>query len=148
MKRIWTVALVLLLVPPLFPGCGKKGPPTLPRPDFTAGIEGLAGRWEGHYVVLEGGLTGVSAPGDPDRVQGARVYYGAYDPSAPPCEGCPVRYHGYHEFGPEVLEGGGFRCRVPGKRRENLYFFKVHLLGPEGEIGPPSDRARVSSGDG
>lgn len=127
-------------------GCGKKGDPTLPRKGFSAGVESLAGAWEGNFIVLRGTLEGVSGPADArDQIQGCRVYYGAYDAKEPPCEDCPVRYHGYHEFGPEVIAAEGFSCQVPGKRRDTLYFFKVHLIGPEGELGPASNRTKVDA---
>ena len=126
--------------------CGKKGDPTIPQKGFSAGVRDLAGAWDGNFIVLRGALEGVSGPADArDRVQGCRVYYGAYDPEEPPCEDCPVRYHGYHEFGVEVITGEGFDCNVPGKLRDTLYFFKVHLIGPEGQLGPPSNRIRVDA---
>jgi predicted small lipoprotein YifL len=146
-RRIGFAAALLLICFPLFAGCGKKGPPTLPSRKPAAVVKDLAGRWDGGSVVLTGGLAGVPAGKSRDLVHGARVCYGAYDPSDPPCETCPVRYHDCLDFGPEVVEGGEFRCRVPGMSRENLYFFQVRLLGPEGGPGPPSNRARVSSGD-
>lgn len=125
-------------------GCGKKGDPTIPKKGFSSGVEQLAGAWEGDYIVLRGVLEGISGPEEArERIQGARVYYGAYDPEAPPCEGCPVRYHGYHEFGVEVVTSEGFDCKVPGKARDTLYFFKVHLMGSEGQLGPASNRTKV-----
>lgn len=139
MKPIGWLALVLLCVTlGGGAGCGKKSAPKIPQEGFSAAIRDLSGAWEGAFIRLQADLEG---PGD--RVQGARVYYGAYDPAEPPCDGCPVRYHGYHEFGVEVLEQGGFSCNIPGKRKDALYYFKVHLIGPEGGLGPPSDRVRV-----
>ncbi len=139
MKPIKWLALVLLCVTlGAGAGCGKKSAPNIPQEGFSAGIRNLSGTWQGAFIRLQAELEGSG-----DGVQGARVYYGAYDPAEPPCEGCPVRYHGYHEFGVEALEKGGFSCSIPGKRRDALYYFKVHLIGPEGGLGPASDRVRV-----
>jgi len=127
-------------------GCGKKGDPTLPQKGFSAAVRALAGDWDGNFIVLHGAVEGLSSPAEArERVQGCRVYYGAYDPAEPPCEDCPVRYHGYHEFGVEVITADGFSCKVPGKVRDTLYFFKVHLIGPDGELGPPSNRTKVEA---
>jgi hypothetical protein len=46
----------------------------------------------------------------------------------------------------DALKRGIFSCRVPGKHRDRLYYFKVHLLGPDGSPGPPSNRTRVDPG--
>ncbi len=125
-------------------GCGKKGDPSVPRKGFEAGVENLSGAWKGPFIELRGDFVVVADPGDAVRhLQGCRVYYGAYDPAEPPCETCPVRYHGYHEFGPDAVTFGGFLCKVPGKRKDALYFFKVHVIGPEGELGPASERVEV-----
>jgi len=125
-------------------GCGKKGDPFIAQKEFNATVEDLRGAWEGEYIVLRGSVEGIpDLSRAADFTSGARVYYGAYDPAEPPCEGCPVRYHGYHEYGVDVLTENGFICRVPGKIKDGLYFFKVHLMSPDGDPGPPSDRIRV-----
>lgn len=147
MKRFGWLFLLLLLPTALGAGagCGKKGDPSIPTKGFAAGVENLSGAWEGQFIVLQGDLTGISDLGESARrAQGCRVYYGAYDPAEPPCETCPVRYHGYHEFGVDTITSGkGFSCRIPGKRKDALHFFKVHLIGPEGALGPASERVRV-----
>jgi hypothetical protein len=145
-KRFWW--LVPLLVASVLvggAGCGKKADPRVPREGFTARVENLNGGWEGPFIVLRGDLAGAADPeGAVRRLQGFRVYYGAYDPAEPPCEGCPVRYHGYHEFGPDAATSApGLAFRIPGKRKDALYFFKVHVIGPEGGLGPASERRRV-----
>lgn len=145
MKPIQWQVMIILLVFLTAGGCGKKGDPFVRGTGFSAEVQELGGAWDGLFIVLWGELNGVSHGRDTgaDMSQGARVYYGAYDPAQPPCETCPVRYQGYHEFGVEVFEGGGFTCRIPGKRRDALYFFKVHLIGPEGGLGPASQRVRI-----
>lgn len=134
----WLIVVLLAAALGAGAGCGKKGPPSMPEKGFSAEIRNVSGAWEGSFVRLRGEVSG-----DSDRMQGVRVYYGAYDPAEPPCESCPVRYHGYHEFGVETLSEGSFSCRVPGKRKDALYFFKVHPLGPAGEPGAASNRVRV-----
>jgi hypothetical protein len=146
MKRFqWLFLLLLAAGLGAAPGCGKKGDPAVPRKGFTASVENLSGAWKGPFIALRGDLAGVPDLNEAARrLQGCRVYYGAYDPAEPPCESCPVRYHGYHEFGVDAFTSGeGFACRVPGKRKDALYFFKVHVIGPEGDLGPASARVRV-----
>lgn len=139
-----TVFLVLGILATLH-GCGKKGPPTLPRKAFDMQVTNLSGEWSEGYFRLSGDLVppGRSA-GETERIRGCRVYYGEYPPDNPPCEGCPVKYQGYHGFGKDVVREEGFFCEVPGKTRDRIYFFCVYLIGPEGSLGPPSERLRVS----
>ena len=146
MRRTALLLLPLILALAAGTGCGRKGPPSIPKKGFSAEVQNLSGVWAGDYIVLRGDLQGISGPDEArERAIGSRVYYGAYDPAEPPCEGCPVRYHGYHEFGVEVITAEGFACKVPGKRKDALYFFKVHVIGPDGELGPASNRVRVAA---
>ncbi len=141
----WPILWLLVAALGAGAGCGKKGDPSLPeKKGFTARVENLFGAWEGPFIELRGDLAGIADPDEAARrLQGCRVYYGAYDPAEPPCETCPVRYHGYHEFGPDTVAPGGFLCKIPGKRKDALYFFKVHMIGPEGGLGPASERVKV-----
>jgi hypothetical protein len=123
----------------LMPSCGKKGPPFLPKKPFDAGVMNLQGQQRAGFVFLEGQVVGT---GDKGSVQGARVDYARYPLGEPPCEGCPIEYRGYHRFGPEVVTGTGFGCELPLERQE-IYYFKVHLLGPDDAVGPPSNTVRV-----
>jgi hypothetical protein len=124
------------------PGCGKKGPPFLPEKEFDLRVLDLKADWTDGYFVLKGRFS------DPDKAEesvlGCRVHYGEYPLERPPCETCPVEFHGYHGFGPEVVSDGGFLCRVSGKKRAQVYFFKVQLIGPEGSLGPFSDQIRIA----
>ncbi len=145
MKLIrWQVLLLLFVVLAVTWGCGKKGDPSVPQKGFSAEVNGLSGAWDGGFIVLWGDIAGVSDGKEAvKRIQGCRVYYGAYDPAEPPCEGCPVRYEGYQEFGVETVTEEGFYCQIPGKRKDALYYFKVHFIGPEGALGPGSERVRI-----
>jgi len=140
----WHVLLLLWMLVAAAAGCGKKGDPFVPVREFSAEIRNLSGAWDEGSIVLWGDVAGVSAGKQAkDLIKGARVYYGAYDPGEPPCEGCPVRYQGYYELGIETITGRGFQCRIPGKRKDALYYFKVHLMGPEGSPGPAPERIRL-----
>jgi len=139
------------MVPSLFLGvllivvsCGKKAPPFLPTKEFSPKITNLKGEWVGGVVLLRGDISGpTGSKKDTDPVKGCRVYYGQYPLKNPPCAGCPIKYDGYHEFGPEVVTGKGLFCKVPARMKEQIYFFKVHLIGPYNAVGPPSDRIQL-----
>ncbi|MFH1488911.1 MAG: hypothetical protein ABII06_08405 [Pseudomonadota bacterium] len=126
--------------------CGKKARPFLPdKKVFSAKVAHLSGEWTEGYVVLKGDIeTPGGNKGDKDGVEACRVYYGQYPLENPPCETCPIKYQGYHVFGPEVVRDGGFFCKVPGKVKGEIYFFKVHLIGKDGTEGPPSDRVKIA----
>ena len=140
------------MIPILFLGillaigaCGKKRPPFLPQKKFSVKVADLKGEWAEGYFTLKGHIIGLKGPKKADDlIKGSRVYYGEYPLHDPPCDTCPIEYHGYHEFGPEVITEEGFFCRVPGKVRGRLYYFKVHLIGSEGAVGPSSNRVRVT----
>ncbi|MBN2123341.1 MAG: hypothetical protein JW821_03535 [Deltaproteobacteria bacterium] len=132
-------ALVFIL-----PSCGKKAPPFLPQKGLDARVTEMKGEWDGEVFVLKGRIDDPrGAEGTGERIRGCRVYFAQYPLGHPPCPGCPVEYQGYHGFGPEVLAGEDFRCPLPGKRKGQVYFFEVVLIGGEGSTGPPSERIRV-----
>jgi hypothetical protein len=125
----------------LMPGCGKKGPPFLPKKVFDGRVMNLEGQWQANSVLLKGQLVGAEGRGS---VQGARVDYARYPLDEPPCEGCPIEYRGSHRFGSEAVRGNRFNCEVPVDVKEDLYYFKVHLLGPDNTAGPPSNTVRMA----
>ena len=142
---------LILLLPPLLIGlllaltmCGKKGPPVLPQEDFPYKIVSLTGGWDGGWILLRGKIDGLGGSEKAKDIMGCRVYYGQYPLENPPCDSCPIKYHGYHEFGSEVITEGGFLCRVPENGDGQIYFYKVHLIGPEGVLGPSSNRTKVT----
>ena len=94
----------------------------------------MKAEWDGSYFLLSGRLSRPEKARE--SVSGCRVYFGRYPLEDPPCETCPVEFHGYHGFGPEVIQEDGFFCRVPGKMKGQVYFFKVHLISTEGDPGP------------
>lgn len=126
------------------PSCGKKEPPSLPRKAFSLSVVDLSGEWTEGFIGLKGVL-----PEDPEskraaeRVQGCRVYYGQYPLDRPPCPGCPIEYPNRREFGAEVITEQGFSCKLPADKSGQIYFLKVHLIGPNNTVGPPSERVKV-----
>ena len=111
---------------------------------FNVKIDNLRGEWDEGVVLLRGDISGPSGPKKAtDLVKGCRVHYGRYPLKNPPCDGCPVEYGGSHEFGREVFTEGSLSCKVPAQMKQQVYFFKVHLLGPDNTVGPPSDRIRL-----
>ena len=124
--------------------CGKKAPPFLPKQEFSLKITNLRGEWVDGVVLLRGDISGPSGSiKATDLIQGCRVHYGQYPLKNPPCGGCPIQYGGFHEFGPEVVTDGGLLCKVPAKMKQQIYFYKVHLVGPDSTVGPPSNRIRL-----
>jgi len=118
-------------------GCGKKGDPFLPQKEVSAKVTDLRGEREKGNILLRGEISARK------EVEGARVYYARYSLENPPCEGCPIEYQGHQSFGAEVVTEEGFLCTVPIKVPGQVYFFRVNLIGPGGEMGPPSETVKV-----
>ncbi|MBW2063963.1 MAG: hypothetical protein JRJ03_03410 [Deltaproteobacteria bacterium] len=104
----------------------------------------LKGEWVGDDIILRGVIR--EGEGDAKRkaVTGLRVYYAEYPLSSPPCEGCPLEFDAHQDFGREVLTDGGVEFTVDGKSKDSIFYFKVHLLGDKGLVGPPSNIAKVA----
>jgi hypothetical protein len=116
----------------------------LPQITFSAGVNNLTGEWDQGEILLKGSILPSQESGETaDSVKGARVYYAQYSLEDAPCAECPVTFHGYHALDQEVIVGGGFLCRMPGNNQGEVYFFKVHLMGAQGAMGPPSNTVRV-----
>lgn len=140
-----------LMIPALFVGillgmaaCGKKAPPFLPQKDVPVRVSDLKGEWSDGNIVLKGTISGLkNTKKAKDQVKGSRVYYGQYPLGSPPCDDCPIEYQGYQTFGSEVISEERFRCKLPVKAGGQIYFIEVHLIGPKGTLGPPSNRIKV-----
>lgn len=126
------------------PGCGKKAPPFLPKNVFTARVANLKAVRQGDLVELKGTVVHVQdRTAKESGVATCRVFHIRYSLQSPPCEGCPIPFATYEEVKPEILEPANFRCTVPMKREDGIYFFMVRLVNRNGIVGPPSDRAKM-----
>jgi hypothetical protein len=125
----------------ILPHCGKKAPPSLLPGVFPARVENLTGHRANASIVLTGRIAPTALP--EEAFKGCRVYAAQYSLADSPCADCPIAYQGYRRFGPEVLQGEEFLCEMPLKKAGQIYFFEVRLLGPEGTMGPSSDRVTV-----
>jgi hypothetical protein len=117
--------------------CGKKGDPFLPQKEISAKVTDLQGEREKGDILLRGKIRA------PNEAEGARVYYAQYPLEKTPCEGCPIEYQGYEAHGADVIKEEGFFCRIPVKGQGQVYFFRVNLIGPGGEMGPPSETVKI-----
>ncbi len=139
--------LVFLFIPLIFlaiAACGKKAPPFLPQNTFTIRVNDLTGEWDKGEILLKGPILPSLDSGETtDLVKGARVYYAQYPLEEAPCADCPVPFHEYEVFDQEVILDGDFLCHMPGKGQGKVYFFRVHLIGAEGAMGPPSNTVEV-----
>ncbi|MFC1580957.1 hypothetical protein ACFL4N_08610 [Thermodesulfobacteriota bacterium] len=126
--------------------CGKKEPPFLPvKETVSLHVVNVKGEVKNGKIILKGQIQGVARPGQArDHVQGCRVRYAQFPLDDPPCAGCPIKYQGAHILGPEVITDAGFQCEVPAKKRGQVYFFDVVLLGKTGPLGPRSYRTVVT----
>ena len=140
----WIIFPLLLGILSAAPSCGKKNPPSLPQEPFPLSVRDLGGEWVNGHILLKGNIRGpVKAKKDMALIEGCRVYYGIYPLENPPCPDCPIEYQGHQDFGPEIVSEEGFFLRMPVEKRERIYFLKVHLIGPESAVGPPSNKVRV-----
>lgn len=138
----WVVACVALVVLLLITSsCGKKGAPFLPQKTINARVVDLKGTWQAGYIELTGNVQDPS--GQELAVTGSWIQYAVYPVAEPPCDGCPIEPQGFYTYGTESVREGRFFCRIPGALKGNLYYFEVQLLGAKGDLGPPSDRAKV-----
>ena len=139
--RLFILLAGLLVV---VPSCGKKAPPFLPKKAFSLRVSALEGEWREEVVFLRGRIDGLDKGKETgDQVKGCRIFYGQYPVKNPPCETCPIKYEGYQDVGPEVVKEESFFCRLTGKVAGRIYFFKVHLIGKGGVLGPASERLRL-----
>ncbi len=135
---------MLLVIVLSLGACGKKKAPFIPKKDFPYRVTSLKGEWSGKHFLLKGNVVG---PGGIEKgrphITGARVYSAKYPVKDAPCPDCPIQYQGLRDFGPEVIGETEFMCHFPGGQNGEIYFFKVHLVGPKDSIGPSSNRISI-----
>jgi len=138
-RLILMLTLVFVLV-----RCGKKGPPFLPEKEIPYRLNALSVEQQGGGFHLEGKVVD---PRDPARpvpvIEVGRVYHACYPLDNPPCENCPIDYGPFRSVRGEQVGKGRFSCQVPVKAGKGIHFFKIRLIGPEGGIGPFSDRVKI-----
>lgn len=131
------------------PACGNKGPPSLPQKTHPFRLVNLKGLWEGGSISVGGEIKGPKGPVSPrqaaDLITGCKVDIVSYAAEQAPCPGCPIQYKDSFQFGKEVMTEQGFLCKVPAKGKGETYFLRVHLMGPGGSVGPPSDDVQVKA---
>ena len=138
------IPLLLLCVVLFVWACGKKAPPFLNQDMFSVKVINLKSEWHQGELYLSGDIVGSKDQGGKlPQVIGCKVHYAQYPIDHPPCEDCPIQYQDHDEFAPEVITPEGFRCRISKKDNGRIYFFKVHLIGPNGADGPASNMVRV-----
>ena len=126
--------------------CGKKAPPFLSESRFSAGVTELTAEWDKGEILLKGSISPVPESGGvADLIKGSRVYYAQYPLEDTPCTECPIEFHGFDTFGQEVIAEEHFVCRVPWRNQGKVHFFKVHLIGPQDAMGPPSNTVKVDA---
>ena len=127
-----------------FWACGKKAPPVLSNKEFSSKVVNLRGERTREGLILKGSIRNLNeANSEVSPIKGCRLYYGQYSHKNPPCDGCPIQYIDYLEFGPEVVKEKDFLCVVPADIKGEICIFKVHLIGSGGTVGPPSNMVRV-----
>jgi predicted small lipoprotein YifL len=125
----------LVVMAGLAAGCGKKGPPTLPKTATPAGVTNLAAVQQGEEIVLT--WTGPAAAG-------YQVYRSAEPVADGDCEGCPILFERLAKL-PTAGEGETpppmtYRePSMPGTR----YHFKVVPYDAQGQLGPDSNIATI-----
>lgn len=139
-----TLGLILLSSAP----CGKKGPPFLPQRVMPLRVTELKAEREKGGVFLRGRVVGPKGKSrETAEVEGCQVYHARYSISGAPCEGCPIEYGDPKVIKGELITGEGFQCQVPGIERGGIHFFQVLLIGRDGAVSAPSERAKLIIGD-
>jgi len=142
--KTWLTILLVLGLFLTLAACGKKAPPFLPQKTFGAKVVNLRVEYQNNILVLKGqvqGLNGIESP--ETQVSGCRVYYVQYPLEKKPCSGCPIEFRDHRQFGPEIINKEGFVCQMPDIKIGQIYYFKVLLIGPDGYLGPVSERISI-----
>ena len=150
MRRYRIVISVTLVTLSLFfyslLACGVKAPPSLPTHEFLFKVDVLRSEWKDGDLYLSGSINDMKGSDDKlDLVKGCKLYYATYSSKAQPCTGCPIDFHGFYEFWREVISSEGLTLNVPKKAIGQVSFFKVHLIGPKGAVGPSSNTVRIDT---
>ena len=137
---IAVVAIMLAL------SCGKKGPPFIPKKQVPHRVKELKGEWVKDDVLLAG-KVGVSKNDKIKGVEitGCKVYYAWYSTENAPCDNCPINFNELKNIEGKVVKGSRFKCLIQDVRKKGIHFFRVRLIGSDGEIGSVSNSAKIIS---
>ncbi|SPD73869.1 conserved hypothetical protein [uncultured Desulfobacterium sp.] len=147
-QRGYIIFIFVLTVVFISSGCGRKKPPFLPKMQMPVKVQHLEATWKDGAFHLKGTVIN---PEDKKKktpdISGCRISYAFYTQDDPPCEGCPLDFAVHSEIEGVVVTDKEFSCDVPMKKRKGIHFFKVSLVGENGEKGPLSDQAKVTIPD-
>ena len=145
-KNIFFVLVVVAVSLVLIASCGKKGPPFIPGKQVPHRVKELKGEWVKGGVLLSGKVGDEDENnGQGPEVTGCKVYHAWYPLESAPCEGCPIGFKELQTIEGELVKGRRFKCMVSQERKKGIHYFRVGLIGADGEVGPSSNTARVLS---
>ena len=143
--KLIAISAVLLAALTVLGGCGRKAPPFFPKAkgEFSLHVEKLEATEQGGEVRFTGELVRTGGElGKLPALESCRVYHVRYPLESPPCEGCPISFNAWEESKAHISEDGHFSCasevELPG-----IHYFVLRLIGPDGALGPPSNRVKV-----
>jgi predicted small lipoprotein YifL len=139
---VFFLASFLAALIALLPACGKKGPPFLTESKLSLRVDQLKAERENGRILLKGYVRGEDKI--VSSVTGCRVYHAWYTMDNPPCEGCPIEMTGFEEIKEKVVSGDRFNCEILDAEKKGIHFFEVRLMGKNGALGPPSDKAKFT----
>jgi predicted small lipoprotein YifL len=142
-KKIFLVLVAAAVTLTVVGSCGKKGPPFIPEKQPPHRVKELKGEWVDGDVLLSGKVGEENGQGQ--EVAGCKVYHAWYPLEGAPCEGCPIDFKELQTIEGEVVKGRRFKCMVSQVRKKGIHYFRVALMGADGEVGPSSNTAKVSS---
>lgn len=136
MRGAWgalNAALILLAVGVVLAGCGRKGPPVVPRVPAAAKLQ-PSFRAEGDTLVLAWRYPAGALQPESFRILRAEPETG--------CPECPPRFHEVGTLGAQIE--GEYLFRDEGLTPGAAYAYQVLPLFPRGVEGPLSDTVRLT----
>ena len=144
-KRNYFILIAVAFGLILILSCGRKGPPFIPKKQVPHRVKELKGEWVKDGVLLRGKVSGSRDEEDEGlEITGCKVYYAWYSTEDAPCEGCPINFEELRNIRGDVVKGSRFECLIPDIMKKGVHFFRVHLIGSNGEIGPGSNSVKMS----
>ena len=91
LKKLSVIIVILVSIYLLFCGCGKKGPPIVPRREKPPAIKDLSYSLDGSNLELSWSVPEKDSSRQPD-LTGFTVYVSKVALSESECEDCPLRF--------------------------------------------------------